>query len=357
MVLNYIYSFFKNNKMLFTIFMLLLISSVCAVFFITNFLSNIFIENSYLIEKDRTYIVSLDNVNTEQKMETLLLQNPEVSLVYCLINNEGEAIRADYYDKSSSNNITSFGKWFSEEDTLDGNHKVILPNYPYLFRNQNTEEYDIYEIGDSYFINDIPYEAIGIGTLIDFVYQIPYKSIPMNCELSFVAIVTDDFKSEVKIQHFSAYLENLFNGVIMESPIEIPKTSFWNNYSTETILIIGIVSMGIFNLVYIYTYILDTRRKEIAINRILGRTKLSSIVNYYLETFSLATIAFILSSLFFKYVILVQLKNLGFLFKDSLLFANYLVIYVGFIFIFSVVFLPIIILYITKSPSEVLSDV
>lgn len=355
-VLKNIRSFMSNNKTIFVIFMLLLISSLCGIFFIVNFVNNIVIANSNDFEKERTYIVSVDNLNREQKMDTLISEKLEVILVSVLFNNDGAVIRADYYNKNSFVNNVSFGKWFSEEDIIEGNNKVVLPNYPYLSKNQNFDSYDKYEIGDSYYINGISYDVIGLGILSELVYQIPYNSIPSIWSFSAITIVVDDYKTTEEIENFSTYLGNLFNGTMVEIPTEATRISLWKDYLSELILIIGIMSLGIFNLVYLYTYILDTRKKEIAINRILGCTKLSAIASFYWESFLLTSFAFLLSVIIFKYGVLLLLKGQGSLFMDTLTFSRYLIVYVIYIVIFSVVFLPTIIYYVKKLPVEVLTD-
>ena len=45
-IIRNIYDFIKNNKLLFTVFMLLLISSICGILYSVNLLNNIVIEKT-----------------------------------------------------------------------------------------------------------------------------------------------------------------------------------------------------------------------------------------------------------------------------------------------------------------------
>lgn len=355
-IIRNIYDFIKNNKLLFTVFMLLLISSICGILYSVNLLNNIVIENERVFEDERTYIVTLDNVNREEKLNALITEKKDICHVYCLIDNKGETVQADFYGERYKGNKVSFGKWFSDEDVSIGEHKVILPNYPYLSSLISSEEYIKYEIGDTYYINEVAFEAIGIGVLTEFVYQIPFYSIKDEISISGIAVVTNNLKNKEEIQNYSVYLETLFDGTIIKTPEGMTKTSFWDNYSMEMMIIVCIMSIGIFNLIYIYTYILDTRRKEIAIKRVLGQTIFSSVINYYMEILLLASVCYVFGVLIFKYGILLALKNHGFLFNDSINTAYYFLIYGIFVALYSIVFLPVIIRYVSKSPSEALTD-
>ena len=127
-------------------------------------------------------------------------------------------------------------------------------------------------------------------------------------------------------------------------------------YFGEGATISVFILIGVFNLVYVYTYILDTRKKELSINRISGQTILSAVAISYFEIFILSTVGYIISVLIMKLAIFPIISERGFMFADSINTLMLFLIYLAFVLIYSLVFLPSIIRQIRKSPIEALID-
>ncbi len=127
-------------------------------------------------------------------------------------------------------------------------------------------------------------------------------------------------------------------------------------YLKDSAAISGFMLMSVFNLAYVYSYILDARKKEIAINRISGQTVFSAIIASYSEILILSTIGYIIGVLIMKLIVLPIISNLKFMFKDSIDAPQYFMLYLIFILIYSIVFLPSIISQMRKAPTEALTD-
>ena len=127
-------------------------------------------------------------------------------------------------------------------------------------------------------------------------------------------------------------------------------------YLLEGGIISAFMLMSVFNLAYVYSYVLDTRRREIAINRISGQSILSCIGVFYLEMLIMSTIGYIISLAATKLVILPLMRGGGFMFADSLNISQCAFLYLILILIYSTVFLPSIAAEVRKSPSEALTE-
>ncbi len=350
--------FMTRHTAVFSAFSLLLIFSVCSALYTVNFLNNIIRNNEQSLEDERTYILAVNDAELDVKLKRLLSENEALSHVYCVINNGGEAVIADYYGHRYGREGVSYGEAFSESDLTEGAEKVILPNYPYLLSSGLLDEaHTRYNIGDSYEIGGVEYKAVGIGLLSEFAYQIPYNSISDKSSVSNIAVATKSTGDTAEIEEFSKYLGELFGGDVIKQPEPSESSSESWKYSVEVLLIIGIMSMSIFNLAYMYIYILDTRKKEIAVNRISGQTVFSAVFTAGGEVLIISTAGYLISVIFMKIILFPLLRNEGFLFADSIDAFQYFVIYIMFMLIYAAVFLPAIVYQVKKPPKEALSDV
>ncbi len=354
MIFKNIRNFILNHTLIFVIFILLLAFSFCSALYSVNLLNNVKENNTKIAEEDRTYIFSVKDTELESKLNRLILDGKNFERVYCVVDNDGERIIADFYECNGKNGEVSFGKWFSQEDIEKGTKKVILPNYP-NFSAEELSQHTVLKIGEVYNIDGIPYQAIGIGALSQFVYQIPYNSIQDKSIISQVAIVTKRVDNKEQVQALSAYLEGVLGGTAVKLPSEKGTAAFDKQSFVDSLLVIGVMSMSVFNLVYIYLHILEMRKKEIAINRISGQTALSVVITSHGEVFILSTIVYLISALFIELLLFPLLGGLGYWFADSLGFYQYLFVYIVLIAIYSIVFLPALIRHAIKSPIEALT--
>lgn len=320
-----------------------------------NSVYNIVAENKQSNENERTFAVSVNDEFLTDKLSILISERKNLQHVYCIVNDGDKVIFTDYYGNRYGRADVSFGKWFSSDDIKDGANKVVLPNYPYLFGSD--DEGERFSIGDNIDICGKSYKAIGIGLLSEYVYQIPYNSIKDVSVISTVAVVIEKFGSQKEIESFSAYLKNLFDSDLSYYP-QIESVAKSNRqFFLDTILIVGIMSLSVFNLVYLYMYILDKRKKEIAVNRISGQTIFSGVLNAYSEILIISTTVYIFCAVLMKLCVFRLLKRLGTGLFDLISFIQYLIVYLIFILICSLVFLPAIIRFMKKPPAEELTEI
>lgn len=355
-VFRNLFDFITHHAFVFVIFLLLFIVSVCSVLYTINFLQNTTYGEYRSSEDERAFVVQVKDVDLTRKLQALIGERKaELQHVYCIVSNEDDVIIADFYGHRFNRDGVSVGSWFSEEDFARGAKKIILPNYQYIYSQSDIDAKDMLSIGDTYYIGETAYQAIGMG-LLDVGFQVPYNSIDDTSIVTNVVVALYEIKNKEVVKEFAEYLSELLYGQVVAMPTEFKQNSFFVAHPIETILIVGIMSVSVFSLVYIYIYILETRKREIAIQRIVGQNITSAIFHYYAEVFLLSSLSYLLSVILVKFGILHLLWSEGYLFADTLNFSTIAIVYAVMIGVCSAVFLPAIVYNVKKSPAEAVSD-
>ena len=132
MIFKNIRNFILNHTLVFIVFNLLLVFSVWSALYSVNLLNNVKKNNTQTSTEERTYILSVNDFELDGKLNRLIMNDKDFDYIYCVIDNDGETVIADFYGHSHNSGGVSFGKRFSEEDLTEGAKKVILPNYPHF---------------------------------------------------------------------------------------------------------------------------------------------------------------------------------------------------------------------------------
>lgn len=355
-LLRNIGDFVTHHTFVFVIFLLLFVVSFCGVLYTVNFLQNTMYGDYQRSEDDRAFVVRTNDSLLTEKLTTLLEEKQsQLQHVYCVIEQNDDLIFADFYGNRYNRAGASIGSWFSEEDIASGAKKIILPNYQYIYSSSDSEPDSLLSVGDVFYVGSTAYTAIGMG-LLDSGYQIPYNSAEDTSVFCKTIVVLNEIKNQKAINDFADYLNGLFGGNVVAVPTKIQQTSFVATHPTETILVTGIMFVSVFSLAHIYLYILDVRKKEIAVCRISGQTIASATFFYYAEVVLLSSVAYLFAVFLTKFCILLPLKSEGALFNDTLNFAAVSAVFGITIVLCSAVFLPAIIHAVRKPPAEALSD-
>ena len=346
----YLKRIIKNNSFFYSFFCLILLFVICASLILINFSKTIIEENNKQNENSRTFLVSTDKVDIERKLE--LLVNDNISSIYCIIENNNDLILAYYKGIKYNKKAVCYGKWFSDYDLKDGTNKIILPNYPYFESNQDIN-LSKYEIGDSYYIDSKEYLVIGIGILTEPFFQIPYNSITDDMKISYVGVIYNSVNSNEEIEHNKELLESLFNGKVIQTPEEVSKMNFFEVYLKE-IFFISLISLLILSvLVYLYNYILNTRKNEFIVKRVYDKSILKVVFSLLLELVLLVTVSYFIGlGIYFVFVRIMSKWNMS----NLLYLFDYVNVYLIYLLIISILFVPIILKFKNKSITELLQD-
>jgi hypothetical protein len=112
--------------------------------------------------------------------------------------------------------------------------------------------------------------------------------------------------------------------------------------------------IGFFNFSFIYTSILEKRKKQIAIVRICGLSIIRGIALNILEVLLLASVFFLLSTGIYRILLLYLMSMIGSIFVDSLSIFDGIILYGAYTFIIVAILMPVVIKYNKKQPYSIL---
>lgn len=353
-------NFIKNNSKVFIILILTQIITLLGYFSAFNFYLESLNENKSYYEDSRTFSVEItDTTNLEsrldkvinseydiQRMYTFTLsseldiaQNKKTQNIYGDFENDETNIKmfcGDYYGETVRYSKISIGSYFDINDSSNSDNNIVI----------SSEGYFVYDIGEKYIINGESYNIIGISS--DTNYYIPYKTlVNNNLPITGINIILKNEISNDKADTFASYLASIFD----TEKVYVPKIEYGNavNYYNFLMVFLGLVfALSILNFVYIYRYILDKRKKQYAIFRIYGCTKLRGIFMYTAEALIISTVSYIFTSLLYVFVFIRIISMIDKFTVLALNFESLCIVYIVYIIVLFCVVIPTIIKASTK---------
>ncbi len=374
-------SLIKHSRLFFILFIVIMIVTSVGLLFTCNFMQKTINDMNIILESRRTYSIIMEDDSHDAKLndflksefasftQSIYLTLPTNSTKTTSIDlDEGISdedwelinsrsldipIKAYYFGKSPLGSFVIHGEPLTQEDFVLGNKKIIIPvSYASIYESWNSqdEQGDKYDIGDYFIIGVDKYLVVGISTSSSC--EIPYRSIVDFNHVDFINIVLHKRLNEADEIEFTTFLKDHFK----TDDIFVPEISSFNLWrlTRDYILIMLIMVIGFLNFSYIYTSILEKRKKLMAIARICGNSILRGITSNILEVALLTTICFIISSGIYKLAIQYLINMTGSTFADNLYFSHYLILLGLFILVVVTILLPVVIKYNKKSPISAL---
>lgn len=286
-VFTRIYYDFKQNKSVFTVFLIgCLLCSLSFIFFYGNQLSlkiyegsdqEIFNEYTINFSEPASYE---DIVNSPLIKSDIVL---DVEIRYNLSKDEipmKEMNRSvddlEFDDGSTIYNMSSmlYGKYdlmqemgrveFTDAERKEGKNAVILPY-------DQDMSYNI-KIGDKIMVSGRKYEVVGMSSMGNF-YIPPETFKKGGYTVDSMEIVTSEHMSRSEINQFVADIQEAFpNGVIHHSPLEYFEIAE-QNLSSEGFYIICEFIVVSLSFMFLMKYIIDSNNAENIIYSMVGATK------------------------------------------------------------------------------------
>ncbi len=341
-IIRNISNFLRKESFCFVTFIVSSIITFSCFLFLGNYCMNLYKDYSKYDEDSRTYRFEIKEKVFHDKMEDFLQSWEEkIQHIYgIIVNEDGELVVTNIFGDFPADIKIQYGRYFTEKELIDSKNVVIMPNDLYRYNSDTGfENIRKYTIGDSYFVNEIEYEIIGIGT--ENYYMIPYSTIDESNSIDYIAVATKEIMRKKEKEIFCSALSKAFEVKEIELPREKQKF-FESAYLKDLFLVISLLGVGILNLSFLYCYILEIRKKQIKIFRLCGCSYMRIILQSVGEILILITGAYVVAVLCVKWGILPYIKTLNFLFQDSLTSLLVLFIYICCIVIFSLFLIPIV---------------
>jgi len=359
-ILKNLLNFIKKNTAIFVVLLLVEVVTLLGVFTAYNYyLENTETNKKYYHEKRTFSVQLLDTDNLEENINKVLNSGYEIDHIYAIISpyslnltkNKAESyflpdgtvkekvpdlFYADYYGESFLKHRVLYGSGFSKSDNQNAENKIVLS-----FNLSQS-----YNIGDEYIINNIGYEVIGIGT--QTINYIPYNTvIKENIPISGLGISLKNEVDADTAKEFSCLLTDIFgtNNVNLPSGEYGDEIEEYNKYIIFTWLMLF---LSIFNFVYLYSYILNKRKKQYSILRIFGCTKLNGITMYTIEALIISISSYLISVVLYLFVCTPIMKLIDKYTIFAMDINSFLLVFIVFILVMLCIVIPSIINYSKK---------
>ena len=286
MILRNLFLYARNNKSIFVLFMLIQITVAVAFFSVFNYAMNMLAQEKRTQVANRTYGVNLsDGKGIEQKMDRFSKKYGEqISDIFGLTVYKEETVLCEYqYTTGYDGLVIVNGKYFDKQDFQKGNKYAITVYH--LEDNSLKNE----EVGSTITFNNETYTVIGTSAA-DFTV-VPFSSLKDKSIITQVNII---MKNNISNDTFLSDLREIFGTEDINLP---PDYTFKTYYGTVSYILIFsfVVMVSVLNIAYLYSYIMNRRRRETAIFRICGCTFFRSAVQYLAEVATVSLCAYLIA--------------------------------------------------------------
>ena len=257
-----------------------------------------------------------------------------------------------------SADIVKLGRNFTDKE-FETNAKVCIVGMEEL-QKHNHEYMDLTEENGTYYVttNGVKYEVVGYLNPEAMCVVIPPSVAPGNCYVgSGFDIKLNDVPTAEEYREFTELVSYYFADLITEvteMPVANIDTEYF--YNTNIWISVIIALAAAINLAVLYQYVLVSRRKTLAIFRLVGATKNRIRRLYILETTLISSVMFVISTVIFNvaikpFIIEVYpyIENLYTLKVYAIMFLIYMAV--------TVVILNIMIMrYVSKAPVNLMKE-
>lgn len=325
-------SFIKNEKMIFMLVLLCVVTSSFIINFAYGIYQNYSLTKGEIKSEYLSFSVYFKNTEkayaSKEKIKSTLLTFPDeinnsidmylVGVIYeeyagtelnridvhfCI--KDGEIIPSEIYkNNSTKNGILRNGRYFSEQEEKNG-ERVALINCKPMSNEIGQYIKDIMIDDETILFQGDKYKIIGYMTLETLV--IPFECVKDNMPVYEVLFY---FKKPVTLSQYNEIkriIKKNFGSIARVPGFDIPETD--NLYLYNTIILISLLVsvLAAINFAFLYRYILSKRVRALAVFRICGCTKEEVLGVFLKECMMIAVPAFAITTLFYDRLVLPEL--------------------------------------------------
>lgn len=339
LILKNIVEFIKN-KIIFVLFSMGIVVTLLVVLFLYNIYANMNASDPSMQSKYQVATISLSGLTVEEidrAFTQLNSQREDIAFAFSIFQDGDNMIAATHMNAPYNYS----GRYFKNEEIDAGAAVAILAGSLHEAYNENTHM----------IIKGKPYKILAYSDR--FYTEIPFYSLEGDAELDTMQILFKNMLSQSRIKILERELAQAFPGAFINPPSEPDLRAVSQNlYRSALSALILIVAL--LNISFLYQYILKKREKCYGVYRICGCSAFKGFFLYFLEIVLLTTILYIFTVLIFHFGVERLLPFINKTLTYSLFLLDYLIIYVPFILLVSIIFIPVIIGFNRKKPIELL---
>ena len=344
MILKNLLTFIKQNKAVFIIFLLVEIFTLVAFFSVFNYSLKFAEEAKELQTECRSYSFSVSDATEldEQMSKFYSKYSDTIALLYALVANGDDVVYAvynsDYYDDR-----ISLGTNISSDDLTNGAKKIVI-------HSDADFSGDEYSIGSCYTLCGTDYEVVGI-TYTGSAHLIPYTSLADKSLLTEITVVTNCDLTTLKASAFVSDIENIFQCTDVEKPSAYDTNVY--DQTVQYVSVFGIIILvALFNIIYLYAYMLNRRGYEFAVMRICGCSTDTAVSMYYIEVLILSTGVFAVALAVHLLCVMPLMSSISPSFGYYISTKYFILSYIVYLAVETVAFVPVISKFAKTPPSS-----
>jgi len=347
LMLKNIKSFLLHHKVIFAIFIISQMVSTLAVLYVTSVFQVSQIADREYADSLRTFTVVLDNSISSQELdEQLYTINAQYKgeLRQLVIYSDDYGVKANYFYPPELYHFVKIGSYFAPLAFEMGTNQIILNE---IF------DFESYSIGDNYFVGGVSYTIVGIASNNDY-NEIPYSALPDTLPISAIQLKTTIIPNKNQIESTLSNLSEIFLDDVSIFPPEEPDFNLLSQHNMEYMVCILIFLLSITNISYLFQFVLEKRKSQLAIFRACGCSKRKALCVYLGESIVLATGQFIICCLIIHFGISKVFSALNGSRTYSMGLMNYTVVYGCFLLLVLIVFFICVFRFVRQSISSML---
>ena len=318
-VLKDLYIFLKSNKIISALLIIAQVITLVGVFSTYNYYLENFQNTRSLYEDMRTFRINHpDSNNLSSNLKDLVNSQYSVQHVYTFAssddnrldiskNQEKEGVQnatgeeadqegvkkfcGDYYGQTVRKHSVLVGSYLTDTDHQQASNHIVL----------SSRDYYLFQAGDTYYINGKAFNVIGISS--DENAYVSYETfLKYQLPVTGVEVILSEEIGETRTKEFVQYLSGLFGTDEILSPAGEYGENI-TNYRYVFAVCVLFFALSFIGFVYLYAYILDKRKKQYAILRVYGCTKLRGALIYLAEYVLVSLLSYLLSVVLFNFLV------------------------------------------------------
>ncbi len=235
------------------------------------------------------------------------------------------------------------------------------------FINEQMNSSDKIMIGSNEILDEDGYATIDgvdykvIGTVEHFGnvdVMVPYKVLPSNTKVFYISLLLEMPLWESEYNYIADMITESFGATFIIPEFEGVVNESSNKVYRDIMLVVGfVIFVCAVNYCIMYRYMLEKRRREFAITRICGCSRVNAGLVYMIELLGTSVITLVIGEMLFHYCILPAAKEYFYyigMFYSGGVYMTISAIYIGLLFL---TYLVLICRFVRKTPVSLIREV
>lgn len=350
--------FIKNNVFAFAVLMIgLVVSAITLLYLSVRIDYYEAVRNSSTLDFSQVFIENNVSATVSELRDQLLEyqnKNSNITQIYCKVPVYSAGINEEYFicdltkdniilNQAKNNNDMESGTFFSDDDLTNGNNVCVLSGvYDFKSKTVDCGSFELDVIGNlnqsSVDKGYIPYETLAKNNYI-----------PDKVYLSF----GDKDLAVVLMKNYVSDMEKEFPDWVVQTNVDDLASDKSDIFTSENKAMIAMILVAVFNVAYLYIFVLQKRLKTIYIYKITGATNAKIFRIFSIEFFYLLIVQMVVSISVFKFIVVPIISKYDLVFGYGVSIKHYIFACAVMLILCILFVFPPMLFYIRKNAIEI----